>query len=118
MAVHGISQVRILEGVAISFSRGSFLPRDQTLVSHIAGRLFTIERELELGILVLGETAYQYPGFDWTALCLLSLLTVCEVIGKPCRGHRLTSSGYSDQNKRVQKIKGKKRILFILPNRE
>ena len=32
-SVHGISQVRILEGVAISSSRGSCQPRDQTLVS-------------------------------------------------------------------------------------
>ena len=32
-SVHGISQARILEWVAISFSRGSFQPRDQTSVS-------------------------------------------------------------------------------------
>ena len=38
----GIFQTRILEWVAISFSRGSSWPRDQTLVSHIAGRLLTI----------------------------------------------------------------------------
>ena len=41
-SVHGILQARILEWVAIPFSRGSFRPRDQTLVSHIAGRFFTI----------------------------------------------------------------------------
>ena len=29
-SVHGISQARILTGVALSFSRGSFQPRDQT----------------------------------------------------------------------------------------
>ena len=32
-SVHGISQARILEWVAISFSRGSSLPKDQTHVS-------------------------------------------------------------------------------------
>ena len=32
-SVHEIFQARILEWVAISFSRGSFLPRDQTRVS-------------------------------------------------------------------------------------
>ena len=32
-SVHGISQARILEWVAISYSRGSFLPSDQTRVS-------------------------------------------------------------------------------------
>ena len=34
-SVHGISQARILERIAISFSGGSFLPRDQTHVSCI-----------------------------------------------------------------------------------
>ena len=41
-SVHGIFQTRILEWVAISFSRGSCWPRDRTLVSRTAGRLFTI----------------------------------------------------------------------------
>ena len=41
-SVHGISQARILEWVAISFSRGSSRPRDRTPVSHIAGRRFTV----------------------------------------------------------------------------
>ena len=34
-SVHGISQTRILEGVAISFLRGSFQPRDWTGISCI-----------------------------------------------------------------------------------
>ena len=37
-SVHGISQARILEWVAISFSRGSSQSRDWTRVSCIAGR--------------------------------------------------------------------------------
>ena len=41
-SVHGISQARILECVAISSSRGSFQPRDQTQFSCIADRFFTI----------------------------------------------------------------------------
>ena len=41
-SIHGILQVRILEWVAIPFSRGPSRPRDQTWVSHIAGRLFTL----------------------------------------------------------------------------
>ena len=40
-SVHGIFQARILEWVAISFSRGSSWPRDQTQVSLTAGRFFT-----------------------------------------------------------------------------
>ena len=41
-SVHGILQARILEWVAIPFSRGSSWPRDWTWVSCIAGRFFTI----------------------------------------------------------------------------
>ena len=41
-SVHGILQARILEWVAISFSRGSSRPRDRTQVSHIAGRCFNL----------------------------------------------------------------------------
>ena len=37
-SVHRILQARILEWIAISFSRGSSWPRDRTQVSHIAGR--------------------------------------------------------------------------------
>ena len=41
-SVHGILQARLLEWIAIPFFRGSFWPRDQILVSCIAGRFFTI----------------------------------------------------------------------------
>ena len=41
-SVHGIFQARILEWVAIFFSRGSSQPRNRTQVSHIVGRLFTL----------------------------------------------------------------------------
>ena len=40
-SVHGISQAKILEWVAISFSRGSFWLRNQTQVSCIASGFFT-----------------------------------------------------------------------------
>ena len=40
-SVHGIFQARILDWVAISFSRGSSSPRHQTEVSCIAGGFFT-----------------------------------------------------------------------------
>ena len=41
-SVHGIFQARILEWAAISFSRGSSRPRDQTQVSRTVGRHFTV----------------------------------------------------------------------------
>ena len=40
--VHGILQARILEWVAMPFSRGSSWPRNQTRVSCISGRFFTV----------------------------------------------------------------------------
>ena len=40
--VHGIFQARILEWIAILFSREFSQPREGTLVSYIAGRFFTI----------------------------------------------------------------------------
>ena len=42
-SIHGIFQARLLEWVAISFSRGSSRPRDQTQVSCIVGRRFPSE---------------------------------------------------------------------------
>ena len=41
-SVHGILQARILEWIAISFSRGSSRPRDRTRVSRIRGRRFNL----------------------------------------------------------------------------
>ena len=41
-SVHGIFQARVLEWVAISFSRGSSWPRDQTQASRTVGRCFTV----------------------------------------------------------------------------
>ena len=46
-SVHGILQARILEEVAVSFSRGSSQPRDQTWVSCVAGRFFIIWTDRE-----------------------------------------------------------------------
>ena len=56
--VHGILQARILEWLAISFSRRSLRPRDCTRVSRVVGRRFTIwatreERKEELKSLLM-----------------------------------------------------------------
>ena len=51
----GILQAIILEWVAMSSSRGSSQPRDQTQVSHIACEFFTISasKEALLGFSIL-----------------------------------------------------------------
>ena len=57
-SVHGILQTRILEWVAIPFSRGYSQPRDWTRVSCIAGRLFTLWATREA--LQLHSTSFLY----------------------------------------------------------
>ena len=39
---HGIFQAKVLEWIAISFSRGSSRPRNRTWLSRVAGRWFTV----------------------------------------------------------------------------
>ena len=60
-SVHGILQARILEWVAISFSRGSSQTRDRIWVSHMAGGRFTIwaTREALWMMFFLGCTAWH-----------------------------------------------------------
>ena len=74
-SVHGILQARILEWVAILFSRGSSQPRDRTQVSRIAGRCFSLwaTRESWVGIknaLSLIEILYL-EDFIIKLLCIL-----------------------------------------------
>ena len=54
-SVHGILQARILEWVAIPFSRESSWPRDWTRVSRASGRFFTVwvAREVQWHMLLL-----------------------------------------------------------------
>ena len=54
-SVHGIFQARILEWVAIPFSRESSGPRDQTQVSCTAGRFFTIWATSEVHMYICGQ---------------------------------------------------------------
>ena len=52
-SIHGIFQARVLEWVAISFSRGSSLPRDWTLVFHTVGKCFTFWATREVSCFTL-----------------------------------------------------------------
>ena len=63
-SVHGISQARILEWVAISFSRGSSRPRDRTHISCFAGGFFSAEPP--------GKPSYTY-------ICISSFLDFFSV---------------------------------------
>ena len=69
-SVHGILQARILEWVAIPFSRESSQPRDWTQVSSNAGRFFTVWVTREA--LSEGKAEAIIWG-HWSALYLLFL---------------------------------------------
>ena len=83
-SVHGVLQARILEWVTITFSRGSFYPRDRTWVSCIAGRLFAISPP--------GKSAPPQEALK-SSVCLSLSCTCCW----PCNTSRwaavLTSMG-------------------------
>ena len=57
-SVHGILQTRILEWVAIPFSRGSSWPRDWTCVSWIGGGFFTFLATQEASTLITRFKSY------------------------------------------------------------
>ena len=66
--VRGILQARVLEWVAISFSRRSSQPRDQTQVSRIAGRRFTIwatTKRVCQCLAFLGDVGHWGGKFSW-----------------------------------------------------
>ena len=61
-----ILQARILEWVAMPFSRGSSQPRDLTQVSHIAGKFFTdcaTGKDLILYYLIFIHNIKPFPHF-------------------------------------------------------
>ena len=70
LSVHGILQARILEWVAISFSRGSSQPKDQTQVSQIISVLYGLSHQGSPRILewvaYLFSRGYSRPR-TWTA---------------------------------------------------
>ena len=71
-----VFQTRILQWVAILFSRGSFWPRDQTLVSCISGRFLTIWiiREAQSYISSVQSLSHVWLfATPWIAACQASL---------------------------------------------
>ena len=75
-SIHGIVQARVLKWVAISFSKGSAQPRDQTRVSHISGRHFTIwatREDLTSTIVQFKKKEINHLFFFYYILNILSL---------------------------------------------
>ena len=64
-SVHGILQARILEWVAIPFCRESSRLRDETWVSCIAGRFFSIQVTRKWVVLVKKWKQSKWPSINW-----------------------------------------------------
>ena len=83
-SVYGIFQARVLEWIAISFSRGSSQPRNQTRVSCIAGRRFTIWATREAHIYVYMHI-YIAQWFHWVSTLLNDTLVFLLINVKKSR---------------------------------
>ena len=80
-SVHGMLQARILEWVAIPFSRGSSQPRDRIQVSIIAGRFFR-ETQWEcnsLGCIWVGACFWMTCYYNWLYWCKLKTLECSDI---------------------------------------
>ena len=84
-AVHGISQARILECVAISSSRGSSQPRNQTPIScSLADRFFTTELPGKPHTLILKHSITISNCFHFTALLRYNSYIICTFTRLKC----------------------------------
>ena len=89
-AVHGILQARILEWVAVPFSRGSSQPRDRTLVSHIAADSLPSEpsekpKNTGVGSLSLLQQIFPTQESNWGLLDSPGFRIPAELPGKPIK---------------------------------
>ena len=78
-SVHGIFQARILEWIAIYFSRGSIQLRDQTQVSCIAGRCFIIRATREdpqYSVNIDFSLHWETETFVWLTFCDVHFIAV------------------------------------------
>ena len=82
--VHEILQARVLEWVAISFSTGSFQPRDQTQVSCIAGGFLTSwatrEALSHLGSLLIWPYSFFFFNFYFYFILFYNTVLVLPYI--------------------------------------
>ena len=85
-SVHGIFQARVLEWAAISFSRGSFQPRDWThisCISSIAGRVFYHLTTWEAPVIIV-----QFSSVTQSCLTLCDPMD-CSTPGLPVQHQQL-----------------------------
>ena len=89
---HGIHQAKILEWVAVSFSRGSSQPRDRTQVSRIGGRLCTNWATREAPIIIwLGPKFFFFFPSPVDEYGSLTIAMCCSLVEAVCGPSPLTS---------------------------
>ena len=93
-SVHGIFQAIVLEWIAISFSRGSSWPRDQTQLSHIVDRRLTIWATMEVPYLYT-TTYYIYVSIYVYTCIYIYLFIDCFVAYDFPGGSDSTVSAYN-----------------------
>ena len=83
-SVHGVLQARILEWVAIPFSRGSSWPRNWTWISCISGRRFTLWATREVPPNSCWNFKPQYDGHkEWSLWEIIRAVAL-----HPCKTHQ------------------------------
>ena len=111
-SVHGILQARILERVAISFSRVSSWSKDWTPVSRIAGRFFTIwdtrEVATSLKTLIRLQSQFKKPqnqfGNSFLKFCSFRLLSLSKSGLGLCRETEAIGCVYIDKEIFLERI--------------
>ena len=95
-SVHGVLQARILEWVAISSSRASSWPRDQTQVSCTAGRFFyqgsCIAEAMVFPIVVYGCESWTVNKAEWWRIDAFELWCWRRLLRVPSTARRSNQS--------------------------
>ena len=96
-SAHGISQARILEWFAISFSRGSSQLKDQTRVSCIAGWFFTTEppgTPVLYSILNVDRMLSFSIYIAWTAVWIINTQLILQLLLNVCYQYVVNINGW------------------------
>ena len=109
-SVHGILQARILEWVAIPFSRGSSQSRNWTQVSHMAEWFFTIWATREAhNNENFSDFRIQYQ----SQLCFLYKKTLCTIILKSSFHESIKSQVIDSMAVHIGKTSNSKQTLLV-----
>ena len=110
--VHGILQARTLEWVAIFFSRGSFLLRNQTQVFCIAGRFFTDWAMTATGSITRCSTVHVLPIIQSFVIRCMYSWNIYEQLMNPVAAKNLVQDSVRCAPTKVGKVSWVGRFLW------